>query len=99
MNALFALYAAPVDALLHLPGWLISVVVGVQISAKIGFGGWILARSGRSPLWILALLVPYGELLALWVFAYAEWPAERLAREAAANAAAEAPPPAEPPAG
>ena len=95
MSALFAFYAAPVDALLHLPGWLISVVVGVQISAKIGLGGWILARGGRSPLWILLLLVPYGELLALWVFAYADWPAERLAREAAARAeppAAEAPP-------
>ena len=97
MNALFDFYAAPVEALLHMPGWAVSVVVGVQITAKIGLGGWILARSGRSPLWILALLVPYGELLARWVFAYAGWPAERLAREAAAAPPAE--PHAEPPAG
>ena len=87
MSALTALYAVPLEALLHLPGWLVSVVVGVQITAKIGLGGWILARCGRSPLWILLLLVPYGELFAIWVFAYAEWPAERLVREAAAKAA------------
>ncbi len=80
MNAILAFYALPVDALLHLPGWVVSVVVGVQISAKIALGGWILARSGRSPLWILLLLVPYAELFAIWVFAYADWPAERLAR-------------------
>ena len=82
MSALFDFYAQSVDALLHLPGWLVSVVVGMQITAKIGLGGWILARSGRSPLWILLLLLPYGELFAIWAFAYIEWPAERLAREA-----------------
>ena len=92
MSAVTGFYALPVEALLHLPGWLVSVVVGLQITAKIALGGWILARSGRSPLWILLLLVPYGELLALWVFAYVDWPAERLVREAAARTAAETAP-------
>lgn len=89
MSWLISFYAIPVETLLQMPGWVVSVVVGVQISAKIALGGWILARSGRSPLWILFLLVPYAELLAIWLFAYIDWPAERLAREAAA---AEAPP-------
>ncbi len=81
-------YAQPVDLLLHLPPWLGSIVVGVQLTLKVGIGGWLLARTGRSPLWVFLLLVPYVDLVALWLFAYAGWPAERLVREAAAKAAA-----------
>ncbi len=83
MNMLASLYFAPVEMLMHLPSWLGSVLFGLQLSLKIGLGGWVLARTGRSPLWVLLLLVPYLDLAMIWLFAYAEWPAERLAREAA----------------
>jgi len=80
MNDLLAFYAAPVDLFLHLPPWIASVLLGVQIAAKIGLGGWVLARTGRSPLWILLILVPYAEVVAVWVLAYCPWPAEALVR-------------------
>ena len=91
MTEVLALYASPIDVLLHLPAWVGSVVVGLQITAKIGLGGWVLARTGRSPLWILLLLVPYADLIGVWVFAYAVWPAEAFIR--AKIAAGEMPPP------
>ncbi|AWU95028.1 hypothetical protein DM194_00055 [Azospirillum ramasamyi] len=37
-------------------------------------GGWVLAKAGRSPLWILLLLFPYLNVIAVWVFAYMRWP-------------------------
>ena len=37
-------------------------------------GGWVLAKAGRSPLWILFLLVPYVNIIGLWAFAYVRWP-------------------------
>lgn len=37
-------------------------------------GGWVLAKAGRSPLWILLLLFPYLNVVAVWVFAYMRWP-------------------------
>lgn len=82
VSGLLALYTAPMAALMHLPDWAGHVIVGVQIAVKMGLGGWVLARTGRSPLWILLLLIPYAELAALWVFAYARWPAEPLVRAA-----------------
>ncbi len=36
----------------------------------------IVARAGFSPLWALLLLVPILNVIALWVFAYAKWPAQ-----------------------
>jgi len=91
MRDLLALYAAPVDVLLHLPEWAGHIVIGLTIMVKIALGGWVLARTGRSPLWILLLLVPYADLIGLWVFAYSEWPAEALVR--AKIEAGEIPPP------
>lgn len=37
-------------------------------------GGWVLAKAGRSPLWILLLLFPYLNVLAVWAFAFIRWP-------------------------
>lgn len=90
MTDLLSLYTVPIDALLHLPEWAAHIIIGVMIALKIGLGGWVLARTGRSPLWILLLLVPYAELIGPWVFAYAPWPAEALVR---ARAEPAGPPP------
>jgi hypothetical protein len=35
----------------------------------------VLRRAGYSPWWVLLMLVPLVNLVALWVFAYARWPA------------------------
>ena len=85
MSLFYDLYIWPYTVLMHLDPLASNLIVGVMITAKLALGGWVLARSGRSTLWILALLVPWLDLLAVWVFAYAEWPAERLVREAQAT--------------
>lgn len=76
METLRAAVLLPLVTFLDLPGWSLMVLVGLMLAYKVAIGGWILARAGRSPLWVLALLVPFVELLAVWVFAYAPWPAE-----------------------
>ena len=54
--------------------WLIVVVVLVvyfipivKILHKAGYSGW----------WVLLYFVPFGALIGLWVFAFADWPALR----------------------
>lgn len=37
--------------------------------------GRVIGRAGYSPWWALLVLVPLVNLVALWVFAYARWPA------------------------
>jgi hypothetical protein len=39
------------------------------------FCGSVVAKAGFSPWWALLLLVPFVNLIFLWVFAYAKWPA------------------------
>lgn len=34
----------------------------------------ILRRTGHNPWWCLLVIVPFVNLLALWLFAYAPWP-------------------------
>jgi hypothetical protein len=40
----------------------------------------IVRKAGYSPAWALLALVPFVNLLALWVFAFARWPNERTDR-------------------
>lgn len=35
----------------------------------------ILRRTGHTGWWVLALLIPGVNLAAIWIFAFAEWPA------------------------
>ncbi len=86
MSVLFDLYIWPYTVLMQLDVLSSNLIVGVMITAKLALGGWMLARAGRSPLWILALLVPWLDLLAVWLFAYAAWPAEGGAHEAPPSA-------------
>lgn len=34
----------------------------------------ILRRAGRSQTWCLLFLVPFGNIIGLWAFAYTRWP-------------------------
>jgi len=54
--------------------WLAHLILGLILVARIGGAGFILARSGRSPLWALAILVPLVSIVGLWVFAFVRWP-------------------------
>ena len=54
--------------------WIIVVVVlilylvpVVAILRKAGYSGW----------WVLLWFVPIGNIVALWIFAFADWPALR----------------------
>ncbi len=52
-----------------------SLLVGAIVTTyTLIAGGWVLAKAGRSPLWILLLLFPYLNVVAVWVFAYMRWP-------------------------
>ncbi|CAK0745612.1 hypothetical protein CCP2SC5_1350007 [Azospirillaceae bacterium] len=73
------------ETLLHLPPWQGHLIVGVVLSYAICMAGWVTARAGRSPLWAMALLVPYVNVLALWCFAYCRWPAMHVAPNEVSN--------------
>ena len=51
--------------------WLTFVVVVAIVLFPVGR---ILDRAGLSPLWSVLALIPVVNLIALWLFAYAEWP-------------------------
>jgi len=36
--------------------------------------GRILSRAGFSPLWSIVAFIPIVNLIALWLFAFADWP-------------------------
>lgn len=36
--------------------------------------GRILGRTGLSPFWSVLVLIPFVNLIALWVFAFIDWP-------------------------
>jgi uncharacterized membrane protein YhaH (DUF805 family) len=44
---------------------LVYAVPTIKIIRKAGFSGW----------WVLLLLIPLVNIIALWSFAYAKWPA------------------------
>ncbi|MEI8394308.1 MAG: hypothetical protein WCF85_06195 [Rhodospirillaceae bacterium] len=80
MSEIAAIYDLP-GFMRHLEPWAFALIFGLLTAVQIGLGGWILAKAGRSPLWILTLLVPAPlNALAIWLFAYASWPAESLPR-------------------
>ncbi|MEQ9812675.1 MAG: hypothetical protein RLO50_07820 [Azospirillaceae bacterium] len=57
-----------------LPETLIYLIVSAIIVAKIGAAGFVLVKAGRSPIWALILLLPFVEVVAVWVFAFSRWP-------------------------
>ena len=40
----------------------------------MAFGSIVLVKARLSPLWVFLLLVPYLNILGLWLFAYVRWP-------------------------
>jgi drug/metabolite transporter (DMT)-like permease len=58
--------------------WGIALVfVALILWAFVAVFGRILNRAGYSRWWLLTMLVPLLNLIMLWVFAFANWPAAR----------------------
>lgn len=56
-------------------GMLFSIIVSlvlIGIPAAI-----ILGKAGYSKLWVIVAIIPMVNVIALWVFAFAKWPALR----------------------
>lgn len=54
--------------------WQFYLIISLVMTYTMVAGGWVLAKAGRSPLWVLFLLIPYVNVLAIWAFAYMRWP-------------------------
>ena len=61
------------ESIIHLGFW--ELLIGSVVTTYMLIaGGWVLAKAGRSPLWILLLLFPSLNVLAVWTFAFIRWP-------------------------
>jgi len=49
------------------------IIVFALVAVPIPFAK-ILSRTGHNPAWCLLSLVPFANLIALWVFAFKPWP-------------------------
>lgn len=58
----------------HPPFWLSSLLHGIFIFVSMAAGAVVLTRAGRSPWFTFLLLLPFVQIVALWVFAYTAWP-------------------------
>jgi hypothetical protein len=47
--------------------FLIPLLIFLPIAKKAGYSGW----------WALTAIIPLVNLVMIWVFAFAEWPAEK----------------------
>ncbi len=59
---------------LELEIWQSYLIAGLVVLLFVAFSGMVLIRTGRSPLWCLALLIPVVQIIALWALAFADWP-------------------------
>ena len=58
----------------NLPEWGYFLIGGILIFVAISASGIIVTRAGRNPYWSLLLLLPFVQIIALWVFAFVDWP-------------------------
>ena len=62
------------ETVLGLPAWQGYLIIAAILVYTLVAGGWALAKAGRSPLWVMFLLIPYANVIAIWAFAYIHWP-------------------------
>ena len=58
-----------------LPIWAEYLVAGITLLILLVTAGIAIGKTGRHPIWALALLLPYVQIIALWGLAYKAWPA------------------------
>jgi hypothetical protein len=59
---------------LAMPQTVIYCSYGLLLTYSIAAGGFVLARAGIKPLWILLTIVPTINIIALWLWTYTRWP-------------------------
>lgn len=59
-----------------LPFWVQYLTRGLLITLLIVSSAVAVSRAGRTPYWALLMIVPYGAVIALWLFAFASWTKE-----------------------
>ena len=57
-----------------LPSWAAHLVVALDLVAVMAFAAFSSMRMGKSPLWVLGLLVPFVNVAVIWYLAYSRWP-------------------------
>ncbi len=60
-----------------LPEWARYLVQGIITFIFLAASAVVLSRAGRSPYWALLMVVPYVQIVALWVFAFTVWPKKK----------------------
>ena len=74
VTLLNTVYWQPWATIMSMDPWTSNLVMAILLMLKQIFGGWLLAKGGRSPLWALVLLINGADILALWIYAYIRWP-------------------------
>lgn len=72
--SLLADWIAALESLLESPS-LVTLLALVVLAVPMLLMARVLRRAGLSPWWVVLVLVPLVNLVALWVFAYMRWPA------------------------
>lgn len=60
---------------LGMPPWVTLLIVAILLLYGMFLAGRALARAGMNPALALLLLIPFVQIVAVWAFAYARWPA------------------------
>ena len=55
--------------------WIVLLIVAVLLWVFIVVFGRILNHAGYSRWWLVTLFVPVLNIIMLWIFAFADWPA------------------------
>jgi hypothetical protein len=63
-----------IDGDLGLPPWATLLIVACILMYGMYLAGKVLARAGVNPALALLLLIPFVQIVAVWVFAYMRWP-------------------------
>lgn len=68
-------YGDLVEMMAFLPGWASTLVAVLAITWTVCMAGLVLGKTGRNPLWALAVFVFFPLLTAgLWLLALRPWP-------------------------
>ncbi|HEY1096467.1 MAG TPA: hypothetical protein VGF14_04435 [Alphaproteobacteria bacterium] len=57
-----------------LPIWAEYLIAGITLLILLISSGIAIGKMGRHPIWALALLVPWVQIIAFWLAAYKRWP-------------------------
>jgi len=72
MIAFLDLIHSPFIWLVTLPKTIGILLLGILVCAAITLSGFVLARLRIAPFWSLLLLVPYANIISIWMVAYSK---------------------------